>query len=1387
MSVTVKNQQGDVIGTYDAIQAAIDDPSTMNGYFVDLDAGDHDVGGISISITKSLTFRGANAGTAGTADRGAESVIIGSSAARLFDLADSAITVAFDGLKLVGDTILAEGVLDQSVAFRNNVFDITATQANSIYMGYGGSYDFLFADNQVAITGYTEFMDLFEGGDITVTGNSFTGRDGEYVAGKDNDVPLIVNVSDGRGTIAGNIFTHVDIGVLVANGTGPLSITDNTFTDLHRYAGETAGGKAAGIVFFTPGPFADMITISDNQFTDADAGIRTSGVPGSTTDGSDILIDGNDFDQVASPLFQPEAVTGTLFATASTVNDVDVDVIAAAGAGTNSFTAGTDLGAGDFRYDAGTASWSVTDGEDTILLTGFESVVDSDGEAFRLVGGGGFGTVQAAVNAAGTGDTILVAPGTYDEDVNFSKSVTVLGARAGVGGDAAGRGVAEGAGETTLIGRHDVTAAGAVVIDGLRFVNDATTTGGGANEGNLHFLTGGGHELRNSVFYSTVRGALNDDRAIFFNVIGSGEVTIADNLITGAFASGFGQASWGRAIWFNGGGVDLALTGNTIDFARTGANLDMGGGSAATVEGNTFRTNGTAVSVGVTADNVTFADNNYRNVGGDLNVRNLTDGTVFDAGIAAATVTPSSALDYFEVLAGSGDDVILGTAGNDYLDGNNNPAQLAAADRDTLQGRSGDDLLFGRGGDDLLDGGAGNDALNGGAGTDTAAYAGAAAITAAGTGWSVTSTDEGTDTLTGVEIVDDAANGRTLLVGNGGFGTIQAAVDAARDGDTILVAAGTYDEDVNFNKAVTVLGARASVGGDAAGRGVAEGAGETTLIGRHDVTATGAVVIDGLRFVNDATTTGGDDAGAILGIGNGAGHQVRNSVFYSAVNGAANGVDDRAIFMSPADSGSITLADNYVTGALASGFGGGSWGRAVWFNGGGVGLVLTGNTIEYARTGVNLDMNGGSAAAVSGNSFQTNGTAVSVAITADDIIFADNDFVAVGTDFNLRALADGIVFDGELAAATVTPVAAGNLFQVLGGSGADRLSGTAGDDELNGNQSNTPNAVDADVLDGRDGDDLLLGKGGDDTLIGGGGNDTAAYAGSADGYAIGGTRDGSGFFTSFTGVTDIDLTNGDDGADTLSGVETLRFANGETVSLVGGVQLTDQDGAFVGSFATIQEAIDAAEEGYTITLAPGEYREKITIDVAGLTINGAGATLLGSLLEDYGIAKGGLYEYLTGPSASAPDTTGVGLTVAADGVTINGLGVTGWYDAALLADGTDGLTLSGVDFTSNLNGLRKGTDADVTGLVINDGSFADGYVGLLIFKTVTVGDAAVGNLSDVLISGTDFADLARKGIYAETLSDARITGISMTNVGQFGAAAGLDGPNGTFGAGSTST
>ena len=167
----------------------------------------------------------------------------------------------------------------------------------------------------------------------------------------------------------------------------------------------------------------------------------------------------------------------------------------------------------------------------------------------------------------------------------------------------------------------------------------------------------------------------------------------------------------------------------------------------------------------------------------------------------------------------------------------------------THYGTNGANLIDGGAGNDSLEGGAGNDILIGGSGTDTAVYTStliAANITAvvdadpttAGNqaGWQVSAGAEGNDLLNGVESVTDGAGHHFLLVGNGGYATIQAAINAASAGDTIEVAAGTYSEHVDVSKAVTIDGANFGVDGNGA-----HGA-ESVITGGMKISADGATV-----------------------------------------------------------------------------------------------------------------------------------------------------------------------------------------------------------------------------------------------------------------------------------------------------------------------------------------------------------------------------------------------------------------------------------------------------------------------------------------------------------------------------------------------------------------
>jgi len=63
----------------------------------------------------------------------------------------------------------------------------------------------------------------------------------------------------------------------------------------------------------------------------------------------------------------------------------------------------------------------------------------------------------------------------------------------------------------------------------------------------------------------------------------------------------------------------------------------------------------------------------------------------------------------------------------------------------------------------------------------------------------------GTETLGGIEVIEVTNKGSSTFIVISGM-SIQAAIDATSDGDTIEVRSGTYAENIDIDKALTIVG-----------------------------------------------------------------------------------------------------------------------------------------------------------------------------------------------------------------------------------------------------------------------------------------------------------------------------------------------------------------------------------------------------------------------------------------------------------------------------------------------------------------------------------------------------------------------------------------------------
>jgi Ca2+-binding RTX toxin-like protein len=722
----------------------------------------------------------------------------------------------------------------------------------------------------------------------------------------------------------------------------------------------------------------------------------------------------------------------------------------------------------------------------------------------------------------------------------------------------------------------------------------------------------------------------------------------------------------GDTVLQGSAGVD-ALTGGAGDetfIASAGNDAIDGGAGSDTYDLSVNSTNGAFVDLqsgtafgGAETGFDTLS--NIENVrGGDgLDVINgdAGDNTIFLSGGAdqidgrggSDTVDASSESDAVSIDLGAGTYTGTGLGGTFSNIENATGGQGA----DTLNGDAGANVLNGNGGADTLTGGAGDDTLKGGDGIDTAVFAGNRA------GFSVDSVamtiidnnagdgDEGSDSLNGVEIIefaDSAVEGRVLVVGGESqFQTIQSAIDAALDADTILIQDGVYAENLTIGKSLNFVSSGSVSIEPASGTAVfvAPGVNGDISFDNIDLAGNGAASIGidvqhganvGTLTFNDGSISGftnrgiyASDDGDPVGSPTMAELNVTNTDFSDNGTGSSNTAHVK-LFGFSSDATFDTVTFDGATGVV------GSAGRPdnaiemtgfinnegnanpVGANAPDIGSVTLNNvtvTGEYHKNPI---------------AFFNFGEIDGLSISGLDLSGAESSWgplfnIDGFSDENIDASGFGIVFpatsavhaeiQGEKDAqgpvdTTITGTSGNDSLH--GKEGNDTLSGGDGDDILYG--GNKPggafdNGAGDDILNGGDGDDTLVGGIGADTLDGGADADTIE-GGAGDDLIIGDLNDalidGGDDFDTMTfdaGVLASDIVAK---ADDISNVEIIRI--GDTP---GSSTFVVLDGM------SIQDAIDAASEGDTIVLGDGTFVEDVTVDKA-VTIEGQNAGVAGN-------------------------------------------------------------------------------------------------------------------------------------------------------------------------------
>jgi Ca2+-binding RTX toxin-like protein len=709
------------------------------------------------------------------------------------------------------------------------------------------------------------------------------------------------------------------------------------------------------------------------------------------------------------------------------------------------------------------------------------------------------------------GDDLLVG-GAGDDVIQAGAGNDEIRVGAGDGFDAvdggAGTDVILATGAGTVIGLSSL--ASVETISANNFAN--VLISGSAAGDTLNF---GGVSL---VGINRVEGGAGDD------IIGgfANAITLVggagNDILTGSGGNDlflFTGAGDGADAITGGAGADTvqATVANTVIGLSSFAGIETissGGFSGVSIAGST---NADALNfTGITLNGITRIDGGA----GDDAISGVTPAMTYSGGAGDDSITGGGANDIFEFAgAGDGFDAIAGGAGTDTIRATASNTVIGltgitAVETITANGFAGVTISGSANADTLNFTGAtltGITRIDGGAGNDTISGVTAAMTYAGGAGDDTITGGSGADffQFTGTGDGFDSINGGTgtdtirAMAANTviGLSGITAVEAITANGFTGVTISGSGNADtLNFSGATLTNITR-----------IDGGAGNDTISGV-------SVAMTYAGGAGDDTITGGAGADFFQFSGTGDG--------FDAITGG-NGTDTIRAMAAGTVIGlrSITTVEAITANGFANvSISGSSGADTLNFNG----VTLT--NITRIDGGAGNDSITGS----SGNDVISGG--------------AGNDTLSGGTgtdtvDYSYGTVAQAI----NLSLATAQTISAGDVDTLsafenaTGGSGNDTIIGTTGNN----------------VLDGGAGNDRITGGIGNDTIIGGTGTDTLVLAGDQSTYTISTVN---GVVT----ITDNQKNkDGNDGTDTLVGIEFVEFKGGTTMGVTSPIIL-DLDG-----------------------------------------------------------------------------------------------------------------------------------------------------------------------------------------------------------------------------------